>query len=200
MLLWVGLASVSCTARIDPPDLDRFDAAAWRVEQNATRAEAAAQQATGAARRSELALQRIEMSAAIEVSYRFDIGGECGYDSRSATLTWDMVQGEPERRHLRLTRAELERILAAAHAVNFFDVTTARRSADAQCMSATPCKMSALTITTVARQATLGVGCQYDCPMPATAAALNAVDQVLIEILSTRPAYRMRPTPRSSYR
>jgi hypothetical protein len=200
-LLCAGLALASCTSRLDPTDIDRFEAIAWRGEQSAARAEQAAQQAAGAAARSEAALQRIEMSGPIEVSTRFGTHGRCEFDSRSATLTWDMVQGEPERRHLKLTRRELERILAAAHAAGFFDVTTARRPADDECMSPMPCTMTALTITTVARQATLGVGCQYqDCPMPETVTALDAVDQVLVEILATRPAYRLRPTPRSYYR
>jgi hypothetical protein len=200
-LVWVALTTASCTTRLDPTDIDRFEAIAWRGEQNAVRAESASQQAADAAERSESALRRIEMSGPIEVSTRFDTGGGCEFDIRRATLTWDMVQGEPERRHLQLTRGELERILAAAHAANFFDVTTARRPVDDQCMTTTPCKMTALTITTVARHATLVFGCQYqDCPMPETVTALDAVNEVLVEILATRPAYRLRPTPRSYYR
>jgi hypothetical protein len=200
-ILGAALAAVSCTTRLDPTDVDRFEAVAWRAEQSAVRADQAAQQAAASAARSESALRRIEMSGPIEIGTRFGTHGKCEYDSRSATLTWDMVRGEPERRHLKLTRRELERILAAAHAAGFFDVTTARRPAEDDCMSPMPCTMTTLTITTAARQATLGVGCQYqDCPMPETVTALDAVDQILVEILSTRPAYRDRPTPRGYYR
>lgn len=197
-LLGAALAAASCTSRLDPTDLDRFDALAAQLEQTAMRAAAASQQAAGAAARSSAALRRIEMARPIELTYRFGVGAKSEFDSRSATLTWDMVQGAPERRHLTVTHAELQRVLAAADAARFFDVSRALRAWE-ECQPPSPCRMTLVAITTAARHASIALGCAT-CPMPEAITAVMAVEPVIEEILAAKPEYRTLPTPRSAYR